>query len=285
MRIALRSILILTLTVVILGAGQVALAQETCGKIPFIPSVTIPGTPIEQGKTYNLDCTSIGTYIISLYQFGVYAASVVAAVMIMVGGFLWVTAGGNASQVSTAKSFVGGALSGFVLLLGSWLILNTINPNLVRFNPLNIPGVGNAPVAVTGGGCGYRNPSDVSSVPNATGYVEKLADDSSCNDQSRLAGTKCYCFVREANLKTCCARYKIPADTLRPSCRTKSGDTPQRCIDEADTFSPGTGECPASDPPYAMYTAKQGETCEQSFFNFQNEIGTPACSNCGGGSL
>lgn len=116
-----------------------AYAQTTgCGGIPFVPQISIPGTQFVGGVEMTVDCKSLGTYISSLYTFSVYLASIISAVILMVGGFLWLTAGGNVNQVGTAKSYIAGALSGFVLLLLSWVLLNTINPNLVRFRPLNI---------------------------------------------------------------------------------------------------------------------------------------------------
>ena len=80
-------------------AAHSALAAGNCGSIPFIPSLGIPGSPFLSNVPVNVDCTSIGTYIKSVYTFSIYVAGVVAAIMLMVGGFLWLTAGGNANQV------------------------------------------------------------------------------------------------------------------------------------------------------------------------------------------
>lgn len=50
----------------------------------------------------------------------------IALIMIVVAGYMYVTAGGNAQRVTTAKSLIGAALLGIVLVLGAFLILNTI---------------------------------------------------------------------------------------------------------------------------------------------------------------
>lgn len=50
----------------------------------------------------------------------------IALISIVVAGYLYVTAGGNAQKVATAKSLIGAALLGIVLALGAFLILNTI---------------------------------------------------------------------------------------------------------------------------------------------------------------
>src|SRR3989338_8098402 len=59
----------------------------------------------------------------------------------MIGGVLWIVAGGNATRVGEAKAWIGAALTGLVLALTSYLILNTVNPALVNFKTTNIPGV------------------------------------------------------------------------------------------------------------------------------------------------
>jgi hypothetical protein len=124
-----------------------AVNAQACPSIKFRQAISLPGVT----SITEVDCSSIGNYIIDLYTLGVYVAAILAAVVMMVGGFLWLTAGGNSGQISTAKSYLGGALSGFVLILASWVLLNTINPNLTRFKPLNISKIGNvaAPVGVT----------------------------------------------------------------------------------------------------------------------------------------
>ncbi len=58
--------------------------------------------------------------------------------MIIVGGLLWLTAGGAADRVSTAKSFIESSLVGLVIALTSFLILYAINPNLVGFEGLKV---------------------------------------------------------------------------------------------------------------------------------------------------
>lgn len=49
-------------------------------------------------------------------------------IMVVIGGYVYMTAGGNANQVGKAKTIIGGALLGIILALTSFLILNTISP-------------------------------------------------------------------------------------------------------------------------------------------------------------
>jgi len=49
----------------------------------------------------------------------------------MYGGVIWLTSGGSTERISQAKQYISGAISGMVLLLASYLILNTVSPDLV----------------------------------------------------------------------------------------------------------------------------------------------------------
>ncbi len=71
-------------------------------------------------------------YIQAVYDFAIGAAAVLAATMMMIGGFQYLTAGGDGGRVSAAKERITGALVGLLLVSSAYLILNTINPNLLN---------------------------------------------------------------------------------------------------------------------------------------------------------
>jgi len=68
------------------------------------------------------------TYINSVIPIVIGLIVLVAAVMIVLGGYLYMTAGGSGQKVETAKTFIVSALGGIVLALTAWVILNTISP-------------------------------------------------------------------------------------------------------------------------------------------------------------
>ncbi|MFA6410969.1 MAG: pilin, partial [Candidatus Buchananbacteria bacterium] len=70
----------------------------------------------------------ISQYISSLYTYAVGAAAILAMVMIMIGGFIWLLSAGSPDKVGKAKEFITSALTGLLLALFSFLILNTVNP-------------------------------------------------------------------------------------------------------------------------------------------------------------
>ena len=64
----------------------------------------------------------------------IMALTVMAAlVMMVVGGYMYMTAGGNASQVAKAKSWIGSSIAGIFLAVLAFTILRLIAENLVTF--------------------------------------------------------------------------------------------------------------------------------------------------------
>lgn len=53
-------------------------------------------------------------------------ASPIAAVMFVYAGFLWVTNGGNESQITQAKGIFWAVFWGFVIALAAWLTINMV---------------------------------------------------------------------------------------------------------------------------------------------------------------
>ena len=80
----------------------------------------------------------LAEYVAGVFKYAVGIISIVAIVMIMVGGLIWLTAGGSAGRVGKAKETITGAVLGLLLALGSYTVLYTINPDLVSFEALKI---------------------------------------------------------------------------------------------------------------------------------------------------
>jgi len=144
-----KTIAIISCLFFILSAGLIVCPQPTQAAEPlkFTPQIEIPGADKidslkptkEDGKTaYTVDGNLIGSYIKLFYNYAIGIVGILAAVVLMWGGVVWLTSGGSAERVKSAKEWIGAALSGLVLVLTSYLILSTINPDLVSFKSLNI---------------------------------------------------------------------------------------------------------------------------------------------------
>ncbi|MFH1823009.1 MAG: hypothetical protein ABH830_04910 [Patescibacteria group bacterium] len=80
----------------------------------------------------------LGYYIREIYSYAIGIVGILAAVVLMVGGVIWLTAGGSAERIGNAKSWIVASLTGLIIALTSFLILATINPKLTQFEPITV---------------------------------------------------------------------------------------------------------------------------------------------------
>ncbi len=76
--------------------------------------------------------------IANFYELAIALSGVLALGMIIYAGILRITNAGNPGKVSESNEIISNALLGIVLLFGSYILLNTINPQLTK---LEIPAV------------------------------------------------------------------------------------------------------------------------------------------------
>ncbi|OGF63199.1 hypothetical protein A2662_00945 [Candidatus Giovannonibacteria bacterium RIFCSPHIGHO2_01_FULL_45_33] len=101
----------------------------------FTLAQPIPGIGTESGiSSADTFCQYVNG--IMPYIFGL--AAVIAVVQLVVGGMQYSLSEGLTSK-EDAKDRIWAAIWGLLLALLSWLILNTINTNLVACGALNIP--------------------------------------------------------------------------------------------------------------------------------------------------
>lgn len=84
---------------------------------------------------------SIGNYISAIYKYAIGVVGIIAAVVLMFGGVVWLTAGGNQTRISEAKAWIGASLTGVVIAMASYMILSTVNPETVKLRPISLPPV------------------------------------------------------------------------------------------------------------------------------------------------
>jgi len=80
----------------------------------------------------------LGNYINEIYKYAIGIVGILAAVVLMIGGVIWITAGGSASRIGEAKSWIFSSLTGLIIALTTYLILFQINPDLVKITPIGI---------------------------------------------------------------------------------------------------------------------------------------------------
>jgi hypothetical protein len=91
-------------------------------------------TPMEKIPGFETAGTDFPNYILSITKFAIWVVGIAALLMIIIGGFMYITSAGNTSRTETAKTIIFDSLYGLLVALAAWLLLYVINPDLVRVN-------------------------------------------------------------------------------------------------------------------------------------------------------
>lgn len=111
---------------------------------PILDPNAIPRNPDLPVPSQGLP-TDLGQLISAIFSWSLSIIGLVIFVRFFYAGFLWFTFAGNATNVGKAKDIMQNAVLGALVLFSAWLILNTINPDLVG-GVLDLPGLpGNQP--------------------------------------------------------------------------------------------------------------------------------------------
>ncbi len=110
--------------VLVLGAGT-ASAATTTGLL----SPTELG--IEYGAATGLGQQDIRTTIASIIRVAMGLLGIVAVVIILIGGFTWMTAGGNEEKVGEAKKWIFAGVIGLAIILSAYALANFVINSLV----------------------------------------------------------------------------------------------------------------------------------------------------------
>ncbi|MEK7619934.1 MAG: pilin [Patescibacteria group bacterium] len=97
----------------------------------------------------------LGEYISKVYTWLIGTATTIAIVFIMVAGLRWTLGGLSADQVGKAKKLIQNSVTGLVLLLGTYLLLATINPQLLKLQVPRFPMIKQIGLVTAGTSCGY----------------------------------------------------------------------------------------------------------------------------------
>ena len=113
----------------------------------------------------------IGDYVSAIYNYGLSVAGILAAIMLMAGGLVWLTSGGDASKVSKAKSLIGGSITGLVILFSTYMILYEINPELTKLKSISVIAPDDIVLEVAEGDIVFDNDKTQSKIRPKTEYI------------------------------------------------------------------------------------------------------------------
>ncbi len=103
----------------------------------------------------------------NLYTYIISIAGVIALIALIIGGILYLTSSGEPEKLNKARKQILAAFLGIIILFSSYLILRTINPDLVSFEMPDLEDI-------------VFDPSDMptpeTKVPKLLGKVEEIAE-------------------------------------------------------------------------------------------------------------
>jgi hypothetical protein len=77
--------------------------------------------------------SDVGDMVKYFYEWAIVIGGIATFISLVSGGFKYLSSAGNPNIIKESREQMGSAVMGLVLLLSSWLILNTINPDLTTF--------------------------------------------------------------------------------------------------------------------------------------------------------
>lgn len=125
-----------------------AVKQEVSSKCTLpVLSVSIPGftnfSAIPTDPTAPCGSNWLAEYIKALYKYSIIVIGILAVIVMMIGGIMWLTAGGNKERISEAMKLIKGGIMGIIIALCSYALLFILNPNLTVLSPINVKYVAN----------------------------------------------------------------------------------------------------------------------------------------------
>lgn len=92
--------------------------------LPSIATAAVTPFSIENyGGQVGLGTADLKSAVISAIAWVLGIASLVSVVMVILGGFLWLTSAGNEEKLEKAKKTISSAVVGLVLVIISWAIV------------------------------------------------------------------------------------------------------------------------------------------------------------------
>ena len=97
----------------IASASTVALAMAA-------PLVSKAISYVNYSGTLGLGTEGPDTVVIAIVNWVLGLLALIAVILVLIGGFMWMTAGGNEDKIGRAKKLLVAAVTGLVIILAAW---------------------------------------------------------------------------------------------------------------------------------------------------------------------
>ena len=215
------TLLVLALFFIALFFAEMVFAQPLEIQYPQLPGAQLSQKPL------------LPDFIKYLYTFSVLAAGFLAVGSSVYGGFKYITSAGSPSARNEARAQIAGGILGSLVILGAYLLLSTVNPQLTIFKIEKPTAQIQAP-ARTEPGSQEEGVSNFLEIPVGT-LIEKVLDQSRLNnlesiakqieEKSKIMKEKADAFKGELDQCSC------QKETIIPHC-DEGSCTPLQCTGE-----------------------------------------------------
>lgn len=105
--------------------AKFAVAAGTVGMLalPFASHAQTSFSIESVGGSIGLGNADLKETVINILNLALGLLALVAVVMIIIGGFTWLTAGGNEEKVDKAKKIISAAVIGLIIVLLAWAVV------------------------------------------------------------------------------------------------------------------------------------------------------------------
>ncbi len=122
-------------TTMIIAAMAIVFGGFLCFSAPALATtydtITSEQLGLEYGAATGLGSTDVRTTVAQIIRVAMGLLGIVAVVIILVGGFKWMTAGGNEEQVGEAKKWIFSGVIGLAIILSAYALASFIINQLV----------------------------------------------------------------------------------------------------------------------------------------------------------
>lgn len=105
-------------------------------KIPGLTSLSQPTCTTDENGNRSCGISWISEYVFAIYNYGLTIVGVIAVLILMAAGILWIVSGGDSGKITKAKEMIMGSVTGLLLIVSMSLLLSYINPDLVKQKPI-----------------------------------------------------------------------------------------------------------------------------------------------------
>jgi hypothetical protein len=125
-------LLISLFALTVLVAGRVHAVDEDQYQV-LAPLPGVANTTCTNSDGVSVACTDVSSYITGFFKLVISLSAVLAVIMIIYGGFKYISSAAEGGKTD-GKKYIQNAVWGLLLVISSYVVLHTINPDLVNFS-------------------------------------------------------------------------------------------------------------------------------------------------------